>query len=429
MRPIVKLKIEKLVFGGQGLARHEGKVYFVWNALPGEEVEVEIIKQNKNFCEGEAIKIISSSPYRLPPKEDHYMSCSAWQILDFVQENAWKRIIAQETYEKLSGLSLQVPPEIEYEENESEHYRNKMEYHFVQEEGKIKLAFYERGGLQLKSMEQGCLLAKKEINEAAEEILIWLNEIKAPIAALKNLILRYDGEKTLAGLIVRENIKFDSIPQIGPKLAGFHIYFADPRKPSNWLPEKIKVLGEEFLTNKINGRNLSYGLLSFFQINENMFKKALTDISSFVEQGSEIVDYYSGVGTIGLGINKKIKSGILVENNSEAVKFAKENIFKNKVQNFEAVCAPAEKMTDYVKGDKTIIVDPVRAGLHTHLVKKILKEKPKKIIYLSCDISTQARDLKYFSALYSVKFLKLYNFFPRTPHIEALAILELNKAK
>ncbi len=426
MRPIVKLKIEKLVFGGQGLARHEGKVYFVWNGLPGEEVEVEIIKQNKNFCEGEAIKIITPSPYRLSPKEDHYMSCSAWQILDFAQENAWKRIIAQETYEKLSGLSLQVPPEIEYEENESEHYRNKMEYHFVQENNIIKLAFYERGGLKLKSMEEGCLLAKKEINEAAKEILIWLNEIKAPISALKNLLLRYDGEKTLAGLIVRENIKFSSMPQIGPKLAGFHIYFANPRKPSNWLPEKIKVLGEEFLTTKINEKKLSYGLLSFFQINENMFKKALKDISDHVDENSEIVDYYSGVGTIGLGINKKIKSGILVENNSEAVKFAKENILKNKVRNFEAVCSPAEKMIDYITKDKIVIVDPVRAGLHTHLVKKILKEKPKKVIYLSCDISTQARDLKYFSSLYSVKFLKLYNFFPRTPHIEALAVLELN---
>ncbi len=427
MRQKIKLNIEKLVFGGQGLARHEGKVYFVWNALPGEEVEVEIIKQNKNFCEGEAVKIITASPYRLVPKEDHYMSCSAWQILDFAQENVWKRIIAQETYEKLSGLSLQIPPEIEYDENESEHYRNKMEYHFIKENGVIKLAFYERGGLKLKSMEQGCLLAKKEINEAAEDVLIWLNEIKAPISVLKNLILRYDGEKTLAGLIVRENIKFSSMPQTGLRLAGFHIYFADPHKPSNWLPEKIKVLGEEFLTTKINGRNLNYGLLSFFQINENMFKKALKDISDHVDENSEIVDYYSGVGTIGLGIDKKIKNGILIENNSEAIKFAKENIIKNKVQNFEAICAPAEKMTDYIKGDKNIIVDPVRAGLHTHIVKKILKEKPKKVIYLSCDIATQARDLKYFSTLYRVKFLKLYNFFPRTPHVEALAILELNK--
>ncbi|HRY36952.1 MAG TPA: 23S rRNA (uracil(1939)-C(5))-methyltransferase RlmD [Candidatus Magasanikbacteria bacterium] len=425
----MKLKIEKLVFGGQGLGRLDGKVYFVWNALPGEEVEIEIIKQNKKFVEAQAVKIVERSPYRKEPKEDHFMSCSAWQILDFSQENAWKRFIAQEVYEKLGGLSLQTPPDIAYEEKESEHYRNKMEYHFVQENDEIKLAFYERGGLKLKSMNEGCLLARKEINVAAKEILIWLNEIKAPISALKNLLLRFDGEKTLAGLIVRQNIKFASMPKISKNLAGFHIYFADPYKPSNWLPEKIKVIGEDFLTSKINGRNLDYGLLSFFQINENMFKKALEDISQFVDEGSEIVDYYSGVGTIGLGINKKIKKGVLVESNPEAVKFAKENIEKNKISNFEAVCAPAEKTFDYITRDKIVILDPVRAGLHTNIVKKILKERPKKVIYLSCDISTQARDLKYFSALYSVKFLKLYNFFPKTPHIEALAVLELNKAK
>ena len=274
MRQKINLRIEKLVFGGQGLGRHEGKVYFIWNALPGELVEAEITKQTKTFCEGEAVKIIEPSPYRKNPKEDHYMSCSAWQILDFAQENAWKRIIAQETYEKLSGLSLQVPPEIEYEENESEHYRNKMEYHFVQEEGKIKLAFYARGGLSLLALDKGCVLAKKEINKAAEEIVAWLNSIKAPIKALKNLVLRFDGEKTLAGLIVREKIKFSSLPKLNKNLAGFHVYFADPYKPSNWLPEKINSLGEEFLTAKINGRELRYGLLSFFQVNEHMFKKA-----------------------------------------------------------------------------------------------------------------------------------------------------------
>ena len=429
MRPTVKLKIEKLVFGGQGLARHEGKIYFIWNALPGEEVEAEITKQTKTFCEGEAVKIIESSPYRKNPKEDHYMSCSAWQILDFAQENAWKRFVAEEVYHKLSGLSLQNLPEIAYEEGEDFNYRNKMEYHFIEENSEIKLAFFARGGLKLLALDKGCVLAKKEINKAAEEIVVWLNSIKAPIRALKNLVLRFDGEKTLAGLIIREKIKFVSLPKLNKNLAGFHIYFADPYKPSNWLPEKISSSGEEFLTTKINGRELRYGLLSFFQINENMFKKALHDMSQFVEEGREIVDYYSGVGTIGLGLNKKIKKGTLVESNPEAAKFAKENILKNNVQNFEAVCAPAEKMIDYITKDKIVIVDPVRAGLHTRLIKKILKERPEKVIYLSCDISTQARDLKYFSALYSVKFLKLYNFFPKTPHIEALAVLELSKAK
>jgi len=421
----MNLTIEKLVFGGQGLARHDGKVYFVWNALPGEEVEVEIVKESKNFSEAVATKIIKKSPHRLVPTEDHFLSCSAWQIMDFESENEWKKITAKEVYQKFSGLTLDDSLEIVSDEKSQINYRNKMEYHFIESDGEIKFAFFERGGAFLVPLEGSCFLANKEIEKAGKFILAWLNGIKAPVKALKTLILRFDGEKVLAGLVIREKIKFASMPEIGDDLAGLHIFFADPQKPSNWLPNKLKFVGKEFLTAKINNRNLNYGLLSFFQVNENIFYQALEDISNFVDEDSQIVDFYSGVGTIGLGINKKIKSGVLVEVNPEAVKFAKENITKNKIKNFKAVCAQAEKALEYITKDKTIIFDPVRAGLHPNIIKKVLEEKPGKIIYLSCDPATQARDLKQLSAIYSVKFFKLYNFFPRTPHIEALVVLEL----
>lgn len=425
MNTKITLSIEKLVFGGQGLARHDGKVYFVWNALPGEEVEVEIVKESKNFNEAVATKIIKKSPHRLDPTEDHFLSCSAWQIMDFESENEWKKITAKEVYQKFSCVTLDDSLEIVSDKKSQINYRNKMEYHFIEKDGEIKFAFFERGGAFLIPLEGGCFLANKEIEKAGKFILAWLNGIKAPVKALKTLILRFDGEKVLAGLVVREKIKFASMPKIGDSLAGFHIYFADPYKPSNWLPEKIRVIGEEFLTAKINNRNLDYGLLSFFQVNENIFHQALEDISGFVDEDSQIVDFYSGVGAIGLGINKKIKSGVLVEVNPEAAKFAKENIAKNKIKNFKAVCAQAEKAVEYIAKDKTIIFDPVRAGLHPNIIKKVLEEKPRKIIYLSCDPATQARDLKQLSTIYSVKFFKLYNFFPRTPHIEALVVLEL----
>jgi len=130
------------------------------------------------------------------------------------------------------------------------------------------------------------------------------------------------------------------------------------------------------------------------------------------------------VGAIALPLAKKVKSAVLVESNEEAVGFAKENVKLNKLKNCKVVFSPTEKALDYIEKGKTIIFDPPRAGLHQKIIDRILEIKPKKIVYLSCNIATQARDLNLLSKGYKVKSIKLYNFFPRTPHIEGLAVLE-----
>jgi len=121
----------------------------------------------------------------------------------------------------------------------------------------------------------------------------------------------------------------------------------------------------------------------------------------------------------------------MIESNEEAVGFAKENIRLNELNNCivgarHAVPLSAEEALDYIEKDKTIIFDPPRAGLHQKVIDRILEVKPEKIIYLSCNISTQARDLNLLAKAYKLKAVKLYNFFPRTPHIEALVVLEKN---
>lgn len=155
-----------------------------------------------------------------------------------------------------------------------------------------------------------------------------------------------------------------------------------------------------------------------------MFEEALNDIKTFVEEGRSVVDYYSGVGSISIPLRDAIKSCVLVEENGEAVEYAKKNLESNVLSHWQAVCTQSEKALEYITPETTVILDPPRAGLHPRVVKHLLEQKPPRIIYLSCDLATHARDIELLSPCYKPIFLRAYNFFPRTPHIEGLCILD-----
>jgi len=418
------VKIEKLVFGGQALGRLHGGAIFIWNALPGEEVEIEIVKKKKNYFEALAKNIIKPSPYRIEPKEDHFLSCSPWQILDFKRENFWKKMIASETYKKIGKLSADIKLDIVSDDKKQYGYRNKIEYSFAENNKQISLAFFQRGK-KFRYPIFDCQLSKPEINQTAHYILDWINKNKIPMRSLKSLIIRSNelGE-TIAALFIKDVLNFESYPKLDEKFLGFHLFYSTHKSPASVITDTIYASGRDYLVDKLNNVKLKFGLLSFFQINIPIFKKALDDILKFLGEEKFIVDYYSGVGSISLPLAHKFKSAALVDNNEEAIGYANGNIKQNKINNCKAKLAPAEKLVDLIDSDKIIILDPPRAGLHKNVIKKILKEKPLRIIYLSCNISTQARDMAFLSEYYKINFLKLYNFFPRTPHIEALCVLD-----
>jgi len=184
----MQLKIEKLIFGGQGLGRIDQKAIFVWNALPGEEVEIKILKNSKTFSEALATKIIQSSPDRVEPKEDHYLSCSPWQIMSLKTENEWKVKIAAETYKKIGGFEWPglgiISSDVQY------NYRNKIEYSFVDDQnGELSLAFFERASHYRRPI-QPCCLASENINIVAKEILACAKKQKLTPYNLKSVIIR-----------------------------------------------------------------------------------------------------------------------------------------------------------------------------------------------------------------------------------------------
>ncbi|MDD5341155.1 MAG: 23S rRNA (uracil(1939)-C(5))-methyltransferase RlmD [Patescibacteria group bacterium] len=419
----MKIQIEKLVFGGQGIGRFEGKTAFVWNALPGEEVEALLIKKHKNIIEAIATEIIKPSPDRIKKIEEHFLACSPWQILSYAKENIWKKEIAKETYKKFADLKMS---ELEIESDEKEFgYRNKIEYSFTLDNaGKITLAFFIRGKHKLSAIND-CQLATEPINKIAHKIVDWLNLNEVPIRSCKSLIVRSNqAGETIAALFIKDVLSFEEYPELDEKFLGFTLYFSDPHCPASIPTQTLYSVGQDFLIEEINGIKLRYGVSSFFQVNVPIFEKALADIEKFLDKKKEVLDFYSGVGAISLALHNKFKSAVLVDNNEEAISFAKVNIELNKIKNCEAQASEAEKIAELITKDKILIVDPPRVGLHYKVIDKILEVKPRRIIYLSCNLATQARDLKMLKGEYEVKFSKLYNFFPRTPHIEGLCVLE-----
>lgn len=423
----MQLQIEKLIFGGQALARKDGQVFFIWGGLPGETVEVEITKKGKGFCEAVVKSVVEKSAERIEPKEKHFELCSPWQNMTFEAENKYKVEIAMETYCRLGKFEL---PELEIARDERAlGYRNKMEYNFVQEKRQIRFALFERRSHNLKAIDV-CELGEANIGRAAGAILDWINKNKIGIADLHKLILRGNrqGEVAAALFVRSEKVKWPEVKLEGG-LTGFSVYAGEDRpvlvredrtERTNRTNEGRGVK----ITEEVMGMKLQYGLLSFFQVNVPIFEMAVSDIAEWVEGEEKVLDFFAGVGAISLPLNKKFAQGVLVESNADASADAAMNIEKNQITNCRIESGDADMNVDILTADSTVIFDPPRAGLGTAIIDRVLAVKPKKLIYLSCDLATQARDVGKLLNDYEIKFAKLYNFFPRTPHIEGLVVLE-----
>lgn len=422
--PVEEVIIEKLVFGGQGLGRIDGRVVFAWNALPTETVRLNpVIKKKKDFLEGVGELVGNPSKHRTTPKEDHFLSCSPWQIMDWETEQDWKTVIAKETYERLGGITLDALTIVGEEANQYG-YRNKMEYALVEKaDGTASIASFERATHRIRAISL-CLLPYPALNEAAEKVIKWLDEEKLPARIFKSVIIRANRKgEAVAVLFSLDPITPLAPPPLDANLLGVQIYLSNPKSPASTADKLLFTVGQSELTETIFDKEFHYGALSFFQVNMPMYERALTDIQKHIPQDRAIVDFYGGTGSIGLSLNTAA-SLTIVDSNEESIEYAKKNIAALKKADAVAVCAPAEKVLEHITSEATLVLDPPRAGMHPKVVKKILEMLPSKIIYLSCNISTQARDLALLKDAYTITFSQLYNFFPRTPHIEGLVVLE-----
>ncbi len=408
------VEIEKLVFGGQGLARLSyGSVVFVWNSLPGEKVKLKISKKRKDYSEGFAEEIIEPSISRRQPKDDSYMSTSPWQIMDIESENDYKKLILEETFER-EKVHVQ---KVQFDDQVSEwNYRNKMEYSFWADDDGLSLALYHRG-THRKIVVSGSSIARKEIDAAANKLVSILNNNKVRGSDLKTCIVRCNRQGEVAIALFVKNKEFKKIGELDGAFKGIEVCYSNPKSPASVKTEVLYTFGDISLSDKLLESELNYDVYSFFQVNLDVFEKVLSEIKEET-QGETKIDFYCGVGSIGVPIGETKVFVDIDESNHE---YAVRNVDKSS----KVLLSSSEKAVDLITSKDVLIVDPPRAGLHKNVIEKILEVKPSKIVYLSCNPVTQARDIKLLEDSYDVKILKGFNFFPKTPHIESLAVMIL----
>lgn len=425
--PIVTVKLEKIVGGGQALGEMEdGRKLFVWGGLPGETVKVQLTKKKSSYAEGVVTEVIESSSERIEAQDpDSYMSTSPWQIMKPESEDFYKAALVEEAFE-LHNIVLPDAIEI-YSDGRNYNYRNKVEFSWFGDASSgvetLYLAFFRRGSKGKIAVEKSALLPP-EIIKLAEQIRDKLQKLGATARMLKTLLIRCDtsGNCTWQLYVKDEDFSFtDQLLTAELAAQGGEVIYSNPKSPASVITKRLGKAGNIVLVDNVLGVPFRYATEGFFQINLPVYEQALKDMKQWLLPGKETVDLYSGVGTIGLTIGGE--NTILVEVDEHAVREMRRNIQELGI-NAKPVLAASEDALEYISGEKTIIVDPPRAGLHEDVVKRLLEQKPERIIYLSCNPVTQARDVERLAKDYGIRAHRGYNFFPRTPHIEHLVILD-----
>ena len=381
------IKIDRLVPGGQGIGTApDGKKGFFWNALPGEIVtHYKITKNKSHYFEAIAEEISEPSAYRIEPKDSCFLATSPWQIMNYDYELAQKRELL---IEQFSQNDIIITPEPVQTDGKDFFYRNKMEYslYWNNEKETIELAQHERGSHKKVPLKTSSI-ERPEIFTAAEHIVADLNNKREEARKYQSILLRCDQSGKIEGGLY-ENKK--------------------PHPVFNNLTDTL--LGQEY----------SYSPNGFFQINLPVYEMALKEIKSHIVTNN-VLDLYSGVGTIGLSVAHD-KNLTLVECN----KFAYKELVKNCEEALQVhpILSNSEDALEYIAPNQTVILDPPRAGCDKKLINKLLEVTPEAIIYLSCNPVTQARDVKFLLGKYEIKRVVPFNFFPHTPHLENLIILK-----
>ena len=423
------LTLDRMIGGGQAIGTLEsGKKAMVWNGLPGETVTVQPTKRKSSFIEGIVTDIENPSKDRVEPVDpESYLSTSPWQIMSFEAEQHYKAALIEEAFEL---HSIVLPNKIDITtDGDILHYRNKVEFSWysdTDEDGNetLDLAFFRRGSKGKITIDQ-CSLLPDSMMTLAREIRDLLESKQVTARSLKTLLIRCDRAGNCVWQLYVKDMTANIISEeeaLALPAQGGEVIYSDPRSPASRITKRLASFGNIVLSDTILDVPFRYATEGFFQVNIPVYEQALRDMQKWVEQ-KPVVDLYSGVGSIGLTIGGKDVT--LVEINEDAVREMRENIVRlGREESATAVLAASETALEYITGGSCIIVDPPRAGLHADVVKRLLDVQPERIIYLSCNPVTQARDVAMLAEAYGIRAHQGYNFFPRTPHIEHLVVLD-----
>jgi len=412
----LEVTIEKLVHGGQGLGTlPDGRKVFVWGALPGERVHVRILKGKRSYAEAIVEHVIEPSKVRVLPREENYLATSPWQIITFDAENDYKHRIVKELFVQ---AHVPLPDFIMSVAGNDWHYRNKMEYSFWGDDAGLHLALHNRGSHH-RSIVEGSQLALPAIDTAANAVVAELSRHGVRAGDLKTIVVRCNQQNAATAALFVKPQDFPTLT-LPSGVQGLRVYHSNPKSPASVPTKLLQETGDLQLHDTLLGKSFTYDVDSFFQVNIPAFEQALQRIKDHCSS-ADIVDMYAGTGSIGLSV----ASGrvALIELDPASAAMARHNAAASGLQ-AEVIETSTEKALEYIRDDRPIIFDPPRAGLHDKIIARTLEVLPPKVVYLSCNPATQARDLAALQQAYTIEYFEAFNFFPHTPHIETLAVLQ-----
>ena len=389
----MKVEIVKLDDFGRGICFVNNKVTFVPNTIPGDIVNIKIVKEHKKYNEAILIDLVKSSSDRIDALCPYFGICGGCtlQILSYEKGIDYKK---EKVINYFKKMGLIINPNV-IENDMPYNYRNKITLKVVN--GVI--GYFKLNSHSVVEIKK-CILAEDCINDV-------INIISNMKIINGEVIIRCNYNKEIL-IIINTQDKIN-IPALSKNIKGITL-------------NNEVIYGDNYFYEEINNIKYKVSYQAFFQVNRNVASKMFKLVVDFVNDNDCVLDLYSGVGTLGLSASKKAKNVLGVEINKDAVRNANENAVINKLNNAKFIYSDASNIKNIDVAFNKLIVDPPRAGLSTDVIDFINKKLPDEIIYISCDYHTQARDLKLLDS-YEIIDSYICDLFSYTYHVECICFL------
>ena len=364
----MRVIVDKLDNFGRGITYINNKITFIDNALPNEEVDIEITKEKNKYNEAKVLKYITTSKDRIEVDCPYYNKCGGCNLghLSYDKENEFKENKVKELLKHIGNIDIKVNKIITGPEY---NYRNKVTFH----KSNNLIGYYQKNTKNIIPIDK-CLLLDNTIN----------NSIKDISTSSSNLVIRSSNNS-----------------------------------------KDLLINNKESIITNIGNKNYYLSKDSFFQVNKFLTKELFDLIrKSIKKKYNNCLDLYCGTGTIGIYISDLVNNVIGIDYSESNIKDANKNRELNKVDNISFICDKVENKINSFKDIDLIIVDPPRSGLDNKTKSYLKKINPEEIIYVSCDPVTLSRDLKDINDSFDIKEITPINMFPRTYHCESIAVLE-----
>lgn len=455
------LEIIDIAEEGKGVAKQDNLVYFIERAVPGDVVDVELMRKKKSFVEGKVTSVVKPSEYRVDPFCEHFGVCGGckWQHMSYDAQLKFKEQYVGNQLSRIGKVDVSGMEPILGSEG-TKYYRNKLEFTFSNKrwltdlddvqpgDSMDALGFHVPGRFDKILAIDHCYLQQDPSNAVRNEVFefaqangISFYDLKFHEGALRNLIIRTSSTGEVMVIVVfaypeegQVELLMSFIQERFPDLTSL-LYIINQKRNDTIFDQEIEVYaGRDFIYEEMEGLKFKVGPKSFYQTNSLQAYELYKITREFADlKGDELVyDLYTGAGTIANFVAKSAREVVGVEYVPTAIEDAKINSAINEIANTKFYAGDmkdvltAEFVAEHGKPD-VVITDPPRAGMHADVVNRILEMESDRVVYVSCNAATQARDLDMLQEKYTVERIKPVDMFPHTQHVENVVLLKLKK--